>query len=198
MRPPHAATAETGETFKPDTVRDLNTLVNEGRRFGTIYADPPWTYRNASSRAAALNHYRTLSRSEISVLPVAELAAANCHLHLWATVPLLEDALKVMEAWGFRYKSSLVWVKDKLGMGNYWRVSHELLLLGVRGNLRFADHTVRSWVTHRRTIHSQKPEEIRLLIERVSPGPYLELFGRAEMHEQRWTVFGDQVERRLF
>lgn len=194
----HALAAGTGDACAPETARDLTTLLREGRKFGTIYADPPWTYKNASSRAAAVNRYRTLSLAEISSLPVKELATPNCHLHLWATSPLLEDALKVMHSWGFKYKSSLVWVKDKVGLGNYWRISHELLLLGVRGNLRFADRTVRSWVNLRRTIHSQKPEEVRLLIERVSPPPYLELFGRAEVHVANWTVFGDQVERKLF
>ena len=201
MAPPLAsneARVELAQKRKPDTVRDLNELLSQRRRFGTIYADPPWTYRNRSSRGAATNHYSTLTRQEISALPVAELASPNCHLHLWATVPLLEDALTVMRAWGFGYKSCLVWVKDKMGMGNYWRLSHELLLLGVRGNLRFADRAVRSWVKHRRTVHSRKPEGIRLLIERVSPGPYLELFGRAEVHEPGWTVFDDQIERRLF
>jgi N6-adenosine-specific RNA methylase IME4 len=83
-------------------------------------------------------------------------------------------------------------------MGNYWRVSHEFLLLGVRGKLRFRDRTMRSWLQCRRRIHSRKPEAIRLLIERVSPGPYLELFGRVEVREPGWTVFGNEVERRLF
>ncbi len=83
-------------------------------------------------------------------------------------------------------------------MGNYWRVSHELLLFGVRGSLPFRDCSVRSWLQCRRTIHSQKPEAIRMLVERVSPGPYLELFGRAEVREMNWTVFGNEVERRLF
>jgi N6-adenosine-specific RNA methylase IME4 len=83
-------------------------------------------------------------------------------------------------------------------MGNYWRVSHELLLLGVRGKLRFAVKDARSWQTWRRTRHSRKPPAMRELIERVSLGPYLELFGREEVPHSQWTVFGDQVERRLF
>lgn len=182
----------------PATVKDLSQLAEYESRFSTIYADPPWTYHNVSSRAAAINHYPTMSLQQIGSLPVRKLAAENSHLHLWATVPLLPDALSVMEEWGFRYKSSFVWVKDKLGMGNYWRVSHEILLFGVRGKLRFLDHSVPSWMRCRRTVHSRKPESIRLLIERVSPGPFLELFGRAEVHEPGWTVFGNQVERRLF
>ena len=183
---------------RPAVVRNLADLAAAEHVFSTIYADPPWSYRNTSSRAAATNHYCTLNLKAICALPVSELAASDAHLHLWATTPLLDHALKVMRAWGFTYKSCFVWAKDKLGMGNYWRVSHELLLLGVRGNLRFRDHTVRSWLLCHRTVHSRKPEAIRLLIERVSPGPYLELFGRAEVHVPGWTVFGNQVERRLF
>ena len=103
-----------------------------------------------------------------------------------------------MRAWGFRYKSCLVWVKPQLGMGNYWRVSHEYLLLGVRGNLPFRDRTCPSWLLARRTVHSRKPFAFRRLIERVSPGPYLELYGREEQPDSGWTVYGNQVERRLF
>ena len=96
------------------------------------------------------------------------------------------------------YKSCLIWIKPQLGMGNYWRVSHEYLLLGVRGNLPFRDHTCRSWHLDRRTLHSRKPFAFRELIERVSPGPYLELYGREEQPNSGWTVYGNQVERRLF
>lgn len=83
-------------------------------------------------------------------------------------------------------------------MGNYWRVSHEYLLLGVRGNLPFGDNTCRSWLSARRTAHSRKPFAFRALVEQVSPGPYLELYGREEQPWTQWTVFGNQVERRLF
>ncbi len=99
---------------------------------------------------------------------------------------------------GFTYKSCLVWIKPQLGMGNYWRVSHEYLLLGVRGNLPFSDNTCRSWLSARRTTHSRKPFAFRALIEQVSPGPYLELYGREEQPNSPWTVYGNQVERRLF
>ena len=83
-------------------------------------------------------------------------------------------------------------------MGNYWRVSHEFLLLGVRGSLPFEDRTLRSWILERRTSHSRKPYRARQLIEQVSPGPYLELYGREELPDSQWTVYGNQVERRLF
>jgi N6-adenosine-specific RNA methylase IME4 len=130
--------------------------------------------------------------------PIKQLAADNAHLHLWTTNAFLRESFDVIRAWGFRYKSCLVWIKPQLGMGNYWRVNHEFLLLGVRGSLPFRDRTCRSWTLARRTIHSRKPFAFRALIERVSPGPYLELYGREEQPNTEWTVYGNQVERRLF
>jgi N6-adenosine-specific RNA methylase IME4 len=187
-----------GGSGYPGIVRDLSELVEGGYKFPTIYADPPWQYRNRSSRAAAENHYPTLSLKEICAEPVSELAADDAHLHLWTTNAFLADAFRVVRAWGFTYKSCFVWVKDKLGLGNYWRVSHEFLLLGVRGRLTFQDNTIPSWSLCRRTRHSRKPDAVRGLIERVSPGPYLELYGREELPRSQWTVYGNAVERRLF
>jgi len=180
------------------TVSSLRQLIDEGWKYPTIYADPPWSYDNKASRGAADNHYATMSLDEICAEPVAELADDNAHLHLWTTNGFLREAFTVIEAWGFRYKSCFVWVKDDLGMGNYWRVSHEFLLLGVRGRLRFRDRSQPSWMLCRRTIHSRKPEAVRLLVEKVSPGPYLELYGRAELPNSAWTVYGNRIERRLF
>ena len=188
-----------GITPKPTTVvRDLSQLVNSGRRFRTIYADPPWPYSNTAARGAAENHYRTMTLDDIRGEVVKDLVEADAHLHLWTTNAFLREAFDVIRAWGFKYKSCLIWTKPQLGMGNYWRVSHEYLLLGVRGNLPFRDRTVRSWQTARRTVHSRKPFLFRGLIEQVSPGPYLELYGREEHPNTDWTVYGNQVERRLF
>jgi N6-adenosine-specific RNA methylase IME4 len=159
-----------------------------GCKFSTIYADPPWAYENEASRAAASNHYRTMAVDEICALPVRELAENNAHLHLWTTNAFLREAFDVIDAWGFRYTSCFVWLKERLGMGNYWRVSHEFLLLGVRGSLTFRDRSIQSWLKHRRGVHSRKPWPLRLLIERVSPGPYLELFGREEIPNSAWTA----------
>ncbi|MBI1315083.1 hypothetical protein GC176_27645 [bacterium] len=182
----------------PGVTRDLGSLIQAGLKYSTIYADPPWRYSNVASRAAAENHYRTLSLEEICSEPVSRLSADVAHLHLWTTNAFLREAFDVIDAWGFDYKSCLVWIKPQLGMGNYWRVSHEFLLLGVRGSLPFHDRTCRSWVLERRSVHSRKPYQVRELIERVSPGPYLELYGRAEIPRSQWTVYGNQVERRLF
>ena len=182
----------------PTIVRDLDQLLRNGVRFSTVYADPPWPYCNTAARGAAEKHYRTMSMDDILNEPIKDLVADNAHLHLWTTNAFLREAFDVIHAWGFRFKSCLVWVKPQLGMGNYWRVSHEFLLLGVRGNLPFRDKTIRSWQSVRRTIHSRKPFLFRELIERVSPGPYLELYGREEQPSSGWTVYGNQVERRLF
>lgn len=199
--PSHEAGGETSRSSnlpRPGIVRDLRPLVEAGLKFSTVYADPPWRYHNSASRGAACQHYATMSLAEICSQPVARLSADNAHLHLWTTNAFLQDSFAVIEAWGFRFKSCFVWTKNVIGMGNYWRVSHEFLMLGVKGRLPFRERTHRSWRCMRRTSHSRKPDLVRLLIEQVSPGPYLELFGREEQPRSDWTVFGNQVERRLF
>lgn len=181
-----------------DVVRTLAELVATGRKFRTVYADPPWRYGNQGTRAATNNHYPTMTVDEIRAEPVNQLVEDDAHLHLWTTNGFLPDALRVMEAWGFAFQCSFVWVKPQMGLGNYWRVSHEFLLFGVRGSLPFQDSEQSSWGEHRRTRHSAKPEAVRSRVEKVSPGPYLELYGRAEIPNSDWTVYGNQVERRLF
>lgn len=176
-------------------VDDLGQLIEAGKTFGCIYADPPWAYDNQATRAATSDHYQTMSVEEICAEPVAELAAENCHLHLWTTNAFLFEAKRIIEAWGFEYKSVLVWVKTQMGIGNYWRVSHEFLLLGVKGQAPFLDRKQMSWFEAKRTKHSRKPRLAREKIEKVSPGPYLELYGREQI--KGWTVYGNEVERML-
>lgn len=181
---------EQPEPEDGSVVDDLTNL--DQRKFGTIYADPPWQYGNQGTRASTGNHYNTMSLDDICNMPVESLAADDAHLHLWTTNAFLFDAKRVMDAWGFEYRSVFVWVKPQMGIGNYWRVSHEFLLLGIRGNAkRFNEHNHKSWAEIDRSRHSAKPEQIRQTIERVSNGPYLELFGRKQVHG--WTVFGNQV-----
>ena len=183
---------------QPTIVRSLDELLRDGHQFTTILADPPWRYDNTASRAAAENHYSTLTVEQICNEPVSQLSGDKAHLHLWTTNAFLESAFQVMRAWGFEFKSCMVWVKPTIGMGNYWRVSHEFLLFGTRGKLPFGRHDISSWLQAPRTVHSRKPFAFRQLIEQVSPGPYLELYGREEQPNTGWTVFGNQVERRLF
>ena len=184
----------------PDECRVVSSLDElAGQTFGTLYADPPWQYGNQSTRAATGNHYETLTPAQVCELPVGELAAPDAHLHLWTTNGFLREAFDVMEAWGFEYRSCFVWCKTQMGIGNYWRVSHELLLLGIRGDAkRFLVRDLKSWQEMRRGRHSEKPDKVREMIERASPGPRLELFSRIAV--KGWTVFGDRVteRKRLF
>ncbi len=174
------------------TVVSLENLVKAGQKFGTIYADPPWPYENQATRAATNNHYPTMSLEEMKALPVKELAAHAAHLHLWTTDAFLFECPALMEAWGFTYAySMLLWIKPQMGIGNRWRHAHELLLLGVRGNCPFLDHSQLSWFAEERGEHSEKPETAREKIELVSVGPYLELFGRK--HVSGWTVWGNEM-----
>jgi hypothetical protein len=111
------------------------TLLQEALtgKFPVIYADPPWTYHNVGLNGAASNHYPTMATEAICALPVPDITTANAVLFLWSSPPLLEDALQVMKAWGFSYKTNLVWDKDRIGTGFYIRSQHELVLLGVKG-----------------------------------------------------------------
>jgi N6-adenosine-specific RNA methylase IME4 len=127
---------------------------------------------------------------------VKALAADASHLHLWTTNAFLRDAFGVMEAWGFDYKSVFVWVKPKMGIGNYWRVSHEFMLLGIRGKPEFRRRDCMSWGQFDRTAHSKKPRDVRRLVEAVSHGPYLELYGRETV--PNWRVYGNEVSRTMF
>jgi N6-adenosine-specific RNA methylase IME4 len=178
------------------TVDDLHKLVSRGERFGTIYADPPWQYGNQGTRAATDRHYQTMTVEEIRALPVGELAADDSHLHLWTTNAFLFECPKIFDAWGFEYKGVLVWVKPQMGIGNYWRVSHEFLLLATRGNAPFTCKNQKSWIHAARTRHSAKPAAFRKAIEKASPGPRLELFGRKVV--DGWTVWGNEIERTHF
>ena len=180
-----------GETI----ISSLQAIMTSGRKFATIYADPPWPYQNRGTRAAAEKHYPTMTLDQIADLSVADLAQDNAHLHLWTTNAFLFAAQQIMVAWGFEYKSCFVWVKPEMGIGNYWRVSHEFLLFGLRGKCPFNDRGILSWLEIPRGPHSAKPEQIRALIERVSPPPRIELFGRRSA--EGWTVVGNEIPTTL-
>ncbi|ORA63904.1 MT-A70 family methyltransferase [Mycobacteroides abscessus] len=147
--------------------------------FRTVVADPPWRYENRASRAAAENHYETMTTTELCELRVVrEHAARDSHLYLWVTNSHLADGLKVMSEWGFEYKTTITWVKPQMGMGNYFRSGTELVLFGVRGGLPTLRRDIRNHFTAPRRAHSQKPREFLELVVASSPGPYLELFSR--------------------
>jgi N6-adenosine-specific RNA methylase IME4 len=186
----------TGDKVETCSVADLAALIDKGIRFRTIYGDPPWQYGNQATRAATDNHYRTMTTEQLAALPIAALAADDCQLHLWTTNGFLREALDLIAGWGFAYKSMLVWCKEEMGLGNYWRVSHELLLLGTKGSAPFRDRGLISWLREPRGRHSAKPEKVRHLVERAGWGPRLELFGRHLA--DGWVVWGDQIEKDLF
>ena len=174
-------------------------------QFGTILADPPWRFKNRRGKMAPehrrLNRYATMTLEEIMELPVAQLAAKQSHLYLWVPNALIVEGLEVMRRWGFAYKTNIVWYKvradggpDGRGVGFYFRNVTELLLFGVRGSLRTLDAGRRQTniVVSRKREHSRKPDEVQDIIERCSPGPYLELFAR---HKRRgWSQWGDEID----
>lgn len=184
---------------------DLAHFV-DGRRFATVLADPPWQFRNRTGKVAPehrrLTRYGTLTLDDIAALPVAAAAAERAHLYLWVPNALLPEGLAVMAAWGFRYKSNLVWHKvrkdggpDGRGVGFYFRNVTELLLFGTRGKdartLAPGRRQVNFLATQKRE-HSRKPDEQYELIERCSWGPYLELFARGT--RPGWSTWGEQAD----
>jgi len=191
---------EQNPQFKTTIFVDLQDIIDAGTRFGTILCDPPWKYNNQATRSATSGVYKPgewgMSVESLKSLPVAELSEKQAHLHLWTTNAFLPFSFEIIEAWGFKYKGVFVWVKEQMGIGNYWRVSHEFLMLGVKGGLRFQDKSLKSWMMLPRTKHSVKPDAVTDAIEKASPGPYLELFARRT--RPNWTVFGNEIERTLF
>lgn len=177
-----------------------------GRRFRTILVDPPWQFQNRTGKVAPehkrLNRYGTLTLDDIKALPVGDAADEVAHLYMWVPNALLPDGLDVMKAWGFGYKSNIVWHKlrkdggsDGRGVGFYFRNVTELLLFGVRGkNARTLQpgRTQVNYIGTRKREHSRKPDEQYALIESCSPGPFLELFARGE--RPGWTVWGNQAD----
>lgn len=167
--------------LRNDAIRRNSPPLPEGV-YDLIYADPPWQYEHPISDSRAIeNQYPTMTTDEICALPVGDRAADDCVLLLWATNPKLPDALRVIEAWGFTYRTNFVWVKDKIGMGYYARQRHELLLVAVRGTPGTPDPSARpdSVIEAPRGAHSAKPHRVYAMIERMYPhARRLELFAR--------------------
>lgn len=184
---------------KPKPVAVAAPVAPPEGLFSTIVADPPWQYDNKSTRGAAADHYPTMSVEELCALPVQDWAADEAHLYLWTTNGFLRESFDVMDAWGFEYKTTLVWVKPQIGMGNYFRSSAEYVLFGVRGGLRTADCNQPNWfeeavVNAKRGRHSAKPGKFFDLIERASYEPFLEMFARARrLSEKRWEYWGNEA-----
>jgi N6-adenosine-specific RNA methylase IME4 len=184
---------------------DLMTFA-AGRQFGTVLVDPPWRFANRTGKMAPehkrLSRYVTLSMEEIAALPVGSIVAPIAHLYLWVPNALLPYGLRIMEAWGFEYKTNIVWHKlrkdggsDGRGVGFYFRNVTEMILFGVRGkNARTLAPGRRqvNYVGTRKREHSRKPDEQYEIIEACSPGPHVELFARGT--RPGWTTWGNQAD----
>ncbi|MEK1890872.1 MAG: MT-A70 family methyltransferase [Phyllobacterium sp.] len=177
-----------------------------GKRFHTVLADPPWRFTNRTGKVAPehkrLSRYGTMTTDDICALPIADLTAQPAHLYLWVPNALLPEGLRVMQSWGFEYKSNIIWHKvrkdggsDGRGVGFYFRNVTEVLLFGVRGKNARTLAPGRSQVNYlssRKREHSRKPDEQYDLIESCSKGPYLELFARGT--RPNWTYWGNQAD----
>jgi N6-adenosine-specific RNA methylase IME4 len=182
-------------------------LQRVGRqKFATVLADPPWQFQNRTGKMAPehkrLNRYGTMSLDKIKALPISKVVKEVAHLYLWVPNALLPLGLEVMQAWGFQYKTNIVWHKirkdggpDGRGVGFYFRNVTEVVLFGVRGKHARTLAPGRRQVNilqSRKREHSRKPDELYPLIEACSPGPYLELFARGS--RMGWTSWGNQAD----
>jgi N6-adenosine-specific RNA methylase IME4 len=189
----------------PEAAGDFIARVGE-QKFRTVLADPPWQFQNRTGKMAPehkrLNRYSTMTLDDILALPVPDVLEETAHLYLWVPNALLPEGLKVLEAWGFQYKSNLVWHKirkdggpDGRGVGFYFRNVTELILFGVRGKnartLAPGRSQVNFLATQKRE-HSRKPDELYPLIESCSSGPFLEMFARGS--RPGWTTWGNQAD----
>ncbi len=186
----------------PRVADDFRAAVHG--KYATILADPPWRFSNRTCKMAPehrrLSRYGTLTLEEIAALPVAETAEARSHLYLWVPNALILEGLDVMRRWGFTYKTNLVWHKvrkdggpDGRGVGFYFRNVTELVLFGVRGSMRTLAPGRRqvNFLKTQKREHSRKPDEFYDIIERCSPGPYLEMFARSA--RPGWVSWGNEV-----
>lgn len=189
---------------KEEFVQDLLFTVKENK-YGTVLADPPWQFTNRTGKMAPehrrLSRYSTLKLSDIKEMPVNDVTAEQSHLYLWVPNALLIEGLEVMKAWGFEYKTNLIWHKvrkdggpDGRGVGFYFRNTTEMVLFGIKGRLRTSQpgRSQVNIIRSQKREHSRKPDELYSIIEACSPGPYLELFARGE--RPNWTQWGNQVE----
>lgn len=191
-------------SIREETNASLIRFV-DGKKYKTIYADPPWQFQNRTGKIAPehkrLNRYQTMTLADIKALPVAEISDKKSHLYLWVPNALLPEGIEVLKAWGFEYKTNIIWEKvrkdgqpDGRGVGFYFRNVTEMLLFGIRGEKNRTLDPARSQVNLIRTMkreHSRKPDEIIPLIESCSPGPYIELFARGD--RAGWDMWGNQA-----
>jgi N6-adenosine-specific RNA methylase IME4 len=172
-------------------------------RYGAIIADPPWRFENYSAAGEAKNpvaHYSCMRTADIAALPVSQLAAPDCALFMWATAPMLPDAIELMCRWGFTFKSAGAWAKQSstgekwaFGTGYCFRSAAEFYLLGTIGKPQVRSHSVRNLIAAPVREHSRKPDDLHRDVEALYAGPYCELFGRES--RPGWEVWGNDVTR---
>jgi len=177
-------------------------IFNTDKKYNIIYADPPWQFKAWSKKGlvrSAENHYSTMNIEDICTLPVASLAEENCVLFMWVTFPTMQDAFRVIKAWGFEYKTvAFVWTKQNkkkpslfLGMGRWTRSNAEICLLATRGKPKRISAKVRQVIVSPIRAHSQKPNETRTRIKQLVGGNAIELFARNNI--DGWDCWGNEV-----
>jgi N6-adenosine-specific RNA methylase IME4 len=184
--------------------RTVNTMDPlQPFRYGVILADPPWSFRLYSDKGDAKSpqaHYSCMSIEDMQAMPVNHLAAPDCALLMWATAPMIREALALMQAWGFSYKTMGAWAKQSstgsrwaFGTGYCFRSAAEFFLLGTRGRPRLQSRSTRNLIVAPVREHSRKPDDLHRMAEAMYPGPYLELFAR----ERRpgWDCWGNEVDK---
>ena len=166
----------------------------QNNKYKTVLADPPWDINQKGKRGAS-NHYELMTLDRIKAMPIKELCAENAHLYLWIPNGLLQEGLDVIKAWGFTFRSPIYWIKPRLGLGNYIRNASETCLFATRGHAPVKFHAQPNWLFAPLQDHSHKPEEQYAIIERLSDGPYLELFARRR--QPGWDVWATRSTRTL-
>ena len=162
------------------------------KRYNIIYADPPWDEVGGGKiKRGANRHYNLMKTADIKAMPVANLADEKCWLFLWVTNNFLKDGLEVMEQWGFKYVTNLVWAKNSIGLGYYFRGQHELCLFGKKGQMKPNTRSESTLVTAKKQKHSKKPEQFYEKIEALCDGTKLELFARNT--RDGWDSWGNEV-----
>ena len=170
----------------------MDKLQND--KYKTVLADPPWDINQKGKRGAS-NHYALMTFDRIKAMPIKELCAENAHLYLWIPNGLLPEGLDVIKAWGFTFRNPIYWIKPRLGLGNYIRNASETCLFATRGRAPVKFHAQPNWLFAPLQDHSHKPEEQFAIIERLSHGPYLELFARRR--QPGWDVWGNEIDSDL-
>ena len=165
------------------------------RKYKTILLDPPWDI-NQKGKLGAINHYDLMTLDQIRNLPIPELAADNAHLWLWVPNGLVPEAIQLVKDWGFTYRNSFYWIKPRLGLGVYLRNASETVIFATRGKAPVQFKSQPNWLFAPFQDHSHKPEEMYDIIERVSPGPYLELFARR--HRPGWDAWGNEIDSDIY